>query len=693
MEYNYEAEKQGIFTKMPARMIGNIIILAVVTAISFLLSSRNFVLFHTIIQMFTSVVAFSILIVAVNTYGISKNNFFMFLGIGYAFVGIFDVIHTITYPGVGIIKTSNLNISLQASIMALFVEAFTTLLSYRLIKNKCKTFRPNIMVMIISVIALSAVLAIFYKNIFPDISNEFYEPTVFRRISQLIILLLLGVSAFLYYKIRHNIGHRLFIYLEHSIVAKIICVLLFVFSEPYDSLNVLLHVAKFMSFYYIYKALIDVGLKSHYEHLYYEIDAANEKIIHEKKMRKTIEETFISNEECYRILIDSSKDAIVVYSQRKYEYANSEALRYLGVTHIDELKGKAVDDFIEDLQKENVCNKIKEVFEQKRAVPFFETKLKTSCGNIRDVETAGAYFINEGKPAMLAIIRDIGYKKQVSMLKEDVKKSTELLNESREYNKLITDFISNISHELRTPLNVILSAVQVLNLGTAIVDDENRRKRYFDIMKQNCYRLLKLVNNFIDISKIDSGYLQLNLQNHNIVDAVENITLSVANYVEDKGVNLIFDTDTEEKLMACDLDKIERIMLNLLSNAIKFTSPGDTIDVYLEDAEDEVRISVKDTGLGIPEDDIDIIFERFKQVDKSFTRKHEGSGIGLALVKSLIEMHKGTIEVKSVLGEGSEFIIKLPVEKVSEDNNEQEDRYEENVERIKVEFSDIYSYD
>jgi PAS domain S-box-containing protein len=693
MEFNDKADKEGLFSKMPVRMLVNIIILAFVTAISFLLSSRNFVLYHTIIQMFTSVVAFSILIVAVNTYGISKNNFFMFLGIGYAFVGIFDVIHTITYPGVGIIRTTNLNITLQSAIMALFVEAFTTLLSYRLIKNKCKTFKPNIAFMVASVIALSAVLAIFYKNIFPDILNEFYEPTIFKRASQLIILLLLGLSAFLYYKIRYNIGQRLFIYLEHSIIAKIICVLLFVFSEPYDSMNVLLHVAKFMSFYYIYKALIDVGLKSYYEHLYYELDAANEKFVHEKKMRKTIEEAFISNEECYRILIDSSKDAIVVYSEGKYEYANSEALRYLGVNHIDELKGKIIDDFIEDSQKENVCSKIKEVFEDRRAVAFFETKLKAINGSIRDVETAGAYFINNGKPAMLAIIRDIGYKKQVSMLKEDVKKSTELLNESREYNKLITDFISNISHELRTPLNVILSAVQVLNMGTVIVDDENKRKRYLDIMKQNCYRLLKLVNNFIDISKIDSGYLQLNMQNYNIVNTVENITLSVANYIEDKGVSLFFDTDTEEKIIACDLDKIERIMLNLLSNAVKFTSPGDRIDVCFEDAKDEVRISVKDTGLGIAEEDVDMIFERFKQVDKSFTRKHEGSGIGLALVKSLVEMHKGTIEVKSALGEGSEFIIKLPIVTVPEDKCQSEYRYEENVERIKVEFSDIYSYD
>ncbi|MCM0650863.1 ATP-binding protein [Clostridium swellfunianum] len=690
MDSSYVIKKQEFQKKKFKGMSGNIIFIIVTMLVSFFLSSRNYVLFHTIIQMFTSVVAFSILIVAVNTYGISRNSFFMFLGIGYAFVGIFDFIHTITYPGMNIIKSSNFNISLQAAVLAMYVEAATTLFSYKLLKSNCTSFKPCLVAKGIFFLALGAILAIFWNNIFPDIIMENYKPTAFKIMSQIAIIVMLASSAFLYYRIRKNISYSLYIYTQHSIAARILTVLFFTFGEPYNSLNVMLHVSKFMAFYYIYKALIDVGLKTPYNHLYFKLNATSRELAEENSMRRTVEEAFVSNEECYKILIENSKDAIVVLCEGNYIYANDKALNRLGVDHINDLKGRTIYDFVYEDDIEKIEDILNDISNKKSVVPFFETKIKVN-NEIHHIETAAAYFINNGKPAVLAILRDLDYKEQVKKLKEDVKKSSELLNESREYNKLITEFISNISHELRTPLNVILSAVQLLNMGGVSNYPEDKTKKYLNSMKQNCYRLLKLVNNFIDISKIDSGYLELNLQNYNIVNMVEDITLSVADYVNEKGITLTFDTDTEEKIMACDFDKIERIMLNLLSNAIKFTNPGDSIFVNFTDEGEVVTISVKDTGIGIPYDKQEIIFERFRQVDKSFTRNHEGSGIGLALVKSLIEMHGGTIKLNSSIGEGSEFIITLPAAAVSYDEFEEENSYESNVERIKIEFSDIYS--
>lgn len=188
--------------------------------------------------------------------------------------------------------------------------------------------------------------------------------------------------------------------------------------------------------------------------------------------------------------------------------------------------------------------------------------------------------------------------------------------------------------------------------------------------------------------------LKLNLHNHNIVSIVEDITLSVGEYVKSRGVNLIFDTDVEEKYMAVDDDKIERIMLNLLSNAVKFTNKDDEILVTVEDNDDFVIISVKDTGVGIPEDKLKMIFDRFAQVDKTLTRNREGSGIGLSLVKTLTEMHGGNIKVNSKLEEGSEFIIELPVTLVEENEEVSITQYNDSkVDKVLIEFSDIYSYD
>jgi signal transduction histidine kinase len=254
------------------------------------------------------------------------------------------------------------------------------------------------------------------------------------------------------------------------------------------------------------------------------------------------------------------------------------------------------------------------------------------------------------------------------------------------------EFFSNISHELKTPLNVILSALQVMDLYCPTRCPESKSTKYKRIMKQNCFRLLRLINNLIDMSKIDTGFINLELDNHNIVSVVEDITLSVADFIENKGLTLIFDTDTEEKIIACDPDNIERIILNLLSNSIKFTNTGGEIRVTVLDKEEYVNIVVEDTGIGIPEDKLKLIFERFKQVDKSLKRTHEGSGIGLSLVKSLVELHQGTIEVSSQLGIGSRFSIMLPAKTINSCSiKPQEMISQNNIERITLEFSDIYA--
>lgn len=264
--------------------------------------------------------------------------------------------------------------------------------------------------------------------------------------------------------------------------------------------------------------------------------------------------------------------------------------------------------------------------------------------------------------------------------------------------KTLTEFFANISHELKTPLNIIFCTLQLMESYISkdlTYDNKVQILNFKKSIKQNCYRLLRLVNNLIDITKIDAGFLELRTVECNIIALIEDITLSVVPYIQSKGLELIFDTNIEEKFMYCDPDKIERIILNLLSNAIKFSNSNGNIYVTLEDRKDGISISVKDTGIGIEEDKFNIIFERFKQVNKSFTREQEGSGIGLSLVKALVELHNGSIELKSNYGKGSEFIVKLPsnmesfTEKALTLNAKCMTEYS-NVEKVNIEFSDIY---
>lgn len=317
--------------------------------------------------------------------------------------------------------------------------------------------------------------------------------------------------------------------------------------------------------------------------------------------------------------------------------------------------------------------------ENARLYSDLEEKVKERTAELNDTVLKLESEINERKNA-----------------EEALYENEEKLREVKEYDKLKTEFFANISHELKTPLNVIYSAIQMCNI---LINNNNSSykqrdmHKYIQMSKQNCYRLLRLINNIIDITKFDSGYLKPNFKNEEIVSSIENIVMSVVNYAELKGISITFDTDVEERIMACDIDKIERIILNLLSNAMKFTEKQGNIYVNIFNKEKSITISIKDTGIGIPKEKLDVIFERFVQVDKSISRNNEGSGIGLYLVKALVIMHNGSISVNSEIGKGSEFIIEIPVY-ITNSNilcmEKCEDKESSKIERINIEFSDIY---
>lgn len=272
-----------------------------------------------------------------------------------------------------------------------------------------------------------------------------------------------------------------------------------------------------------------------------------------------------------------------------------------------------------------------------------------------------------------------------SDITEEINHSMELENVT----KLKDEFFTVISHELRTPLSIIYSSLQLAyniypkEIGPNIDKTLSR-------IEQNCARLLKLVNNILDISKAEAGFIVLDELNFDIVALTEYIVTSINHYAKSKNIDLIFDTSKEEQMVTMDKEKYEKILLNLLSNAIKFTPEGNKIIVELSFVNGNVYLKVRDTGIGIPEDKINVIFDRFSQVNSSLSRRAEGTGIGLSLVKKLVEIMGGTIKVKSKVDKGSEFTIMFPKNIIE---IKEEKRYTiigENIEdKISTEFSDI----
>lgn len=663
-------------------------------------------LFHTSAELFASIVSFGLFIVAINISKVSENNFIVLLGVGYFFVGIIDVFHIFTYTGVSIIYERGSQTAFeQLWIAGRYMTAFTLLGSTLLLLRNVKKFRITVIFFSYFIACLLVLASILYFGIFPDCYVEGAGMTIFTVASELIVSGVYILVAFLYLKLRKNMDSTLFFFMEAHLLTMAMYEMLFVsLSVPDGWRNNLAHILRVVSFFFLYKALFESGLRRPYTALYKKVDNMRPKQDktgrYPKKaqhQRRIIEEMLARNNQCYDMIINNSSDAIIIISDSKFIFVNERAANMFGVNNPVDLIGREVRDYINFKEQERVKELLMQTAHDLCREIKFESRLKAQSGNEIDIEVTSANLLYKGKLSYINIFKDISSRKQINKLENHIKDNEKKLTETKEYNKMLTEFFSNISHELKTPLNVILGAIQILSIKDNMQisqGNEDKFNKYLRVMKQNCYRLLRLVNNLIDLSKFDSGYLKLNLCNLNIVSVVEEIILSVAHYVENRGLSIVFDTDIEEKTVAVDADKIERIMLNLLSNSIKFTDAGGSISVNISHKEDTVAISVRDTGIGIPKDKLNSIFDRFGQVDKSLTRNKEGSGIGLSLVKTLVELHGGNISISSVEGEGSEVVMELPVRTVE---NEMpvagSSTGKSKVENIKIEFSDIYSFE
>lgn len=226
-----------------------------------------------------------------------------------------------------------------------------------------------------------------------------------------------------------------------------------------------------------------------------------------------------------------------------------------------------------------------------------------------------------------------------------------------EIDRAKTIFFSNISHEFRTPLTLFLGPLEDLLQDPEI---KGPKKERVEVAFRNALRMQKLVNLLLDFSRIEAGRMEANFTPVDIVSITEDLASNFRSAIEKAGMQLTVTSEQITGPVYIDTDMWEKIMLNLLSNAFKYSEAG-SINVSIKKVGLTVEVSVKDTGVGIAENEIDKIFERFHRVQNAKGRTQEGTGIGLAMVKELVKLHEGTISVKSKLGEGSEFIVSLPL--------------------------------
>lgn len=415
-----------------------------------------------------------------------------------------------------------------------------------------------------------------------------------------------------------------------------------IFSN-FDLLDIILEIVCIFNFFMFFTIVITKHIEKPYEHLIKilqnensQLDNLNIEIIKKNKdlerlniilkQREELNYTFFRFMPNPIILLNSKNNRIIFVNDRFLELAE--------ITEAREIINSKIKKHIEfvSYSEEDDFDAILYVGSKRK---YLKTKFVVKY---------------ESDYMKLIVVEDNTEKVEIREMRKEVEKR-------KRNEKIRSQFLSSISHDLKTPINVIYSGLQLEQIYIEKGQIE-ALKKYNEISRQNCISLTKLTNNLIDNSKISSDFITANLKRNNIVKIIEEQVLSYVDYAMWNGIELIFDTNTEECMIYLDVEFMARIILNLISNSVKYTPQNGKIFVTVEEKQNSVLIKVKDTGCGIDKELKDKIFNRYTSSNKAIADSKSGTGLGLFVVKNLVELQNGIIylEDKEI---GTSIVIKL----------------------------------
>ena len=372
-------------------------------------------------------------------------------------------------------------------------------------------------------------------------------------------------------------------------------------------------------------------------------------------------------EKIYGAFIENANDCILtIDTQGIIQSANTYAIKKIGYKK-EEITGKHFVEFVSEKDVTDTGKLLKVIFNNGKSIEDFVIHLKSRITGLFPVElNISPLYDNKGQVTLIQVIaRDITeselFKKNLEINSRKLEESNiqlELANASK------SEFLANMTHELRTPLNSIIGFLKLIIDG--MIPNKQEEKEILSDAYNSAMHLLSIINNILDIAKIEAGKIETHPQKVNIIDLLNEVKNVTHIQAVMKKLSITFDTDSLlDPFVLADHEMLKQVFINVIGNSIKFTDKGKIeLKVLPEIKDGFVIINITDTGIGFKEENIEKLFEKFKQADGSFTRKKGGTGLGLTISKSLIEMMQGKISLFSEgVGKGTKAIIKIPAYK------------------------------
>lgn len=667
MNYSKNLRKKHLTNTMDNLIsVENVYVKFFFLVFTLLIGIRNCTAFINITSIFVAMLGFIVLFTALIKENFSQNEGFTVTGIAFGVSSVFYI----SVVCLNLDESYNYDIAIKLILSIGYIQAIGILLSVIFARIKVDT--KKVFYIFLLVVGLSQLI------VYHMLPNTFYlyannQFTILKKVLDLgLILFYLAILAIVFLKRKDLIKDQnriCLFFIITNLVASVCCTMSFKAS---NALYLIGQGITLLSYTLLYRILANNKIKKPMTEIFNQMDTTShmlgqknrtlqdtiDQLEREIANRKKYERRLKYAEEKYQKIVNTSPEIIYMQYGNEIIYMNDVAKEFFSYKGNESIEGTSIMDMIDDETKPIMQERLRQTQIDKIDCEPIEITCHCFDGSTKILRVTDIYINLDGKNVTLSRGVDITIKKK---LEQEEKR----LKEAIEYEKIRSNFFSNISHELRTPVNLIYSSLQLIQMYNKsngncnpIVD------KYYETMKKNCLRLVRLINNIIDITRMDSGYYSPNYSQVEIVSAIEDLTQSVVEYIKDRDITIVFDTDVEEKEMNVDRVLLERMLLNILSNSVKFSKEKGNIAITLSDKGDGIEIKVQDDGVGIPKENLSTIFDKFVQVDKSLRRNTEGSGLGLAITKSIVDIHNGKITINSNENGGCTTTVYIPDKKI-----------------------------